>query len=202
MTRKNESPRLAGTNAGATDAQEFQHNSTPLKFHQDDVAGLVLSRLDHVDSRGAGRWSARCPAHPDKSPSLSLALGERGVLIRCWAGCALDEIVMALGLTVSDLFYDRHRQATRALPKRMERAPFLDTAYSLFIHHSNALWIRGQAVLGNAKALDTSAWTDADFNVAMQALAQAYDDLERSDLLADMAAEMRAKILTKKRGAA
>ena len=32
----------------------------------------VLSRLDKVRQRQPGQWSARCPAHIDKSPSLSI----------------------------------------------------------------------------------------------------------------------------------
>ncbi|WP_216819082.1 hypothetical protein [Thiohalocapsa sp. ML1] len=41
-------------------------------------AELLLGRLDGVIRTGEGRWSARCPAHEDRSPSLSVRLdGER-----------------------------------------------------------------------------------------------------------------------------
>jgi hypothetical protein len=54
---------------------------------------------------GRGRWSARCPAHADSSPSLSIAEGKDGrVVIRCWAGCATKDILAARGLTMRDLF--------------------------------------------------------------------------------------------------
>lgn len=46
----------------------------------------------------------RCPAHEDRSPSLSLAEGEDRVLIYCFAGCSVREIVAALDLTMDDLF--------------------------------------------------------------------------------------------------
>lgn len=59
----------------------------------------------HARRTGPGRWQARCPAHPDKCPSLSIAEGEDGrVLLHCFAGCALPEILAALGLTLRDLF--------------------------------------------------------------------------------------------------
>jgi hypothetical protein len=46
------------------------------------------------DVRGTSRgYIARCPAHPDKSPSLSLREGNDGrMLLHCFAGCAVPEI--------------------------------------------------------------------------------------------------------------
>lgn len=56
---------------------------------------------------GRGRYQARCPAHDDRHPSLSIAQGERGVLVRCWShGCTPASICAALGLTLRDLFHD------------------------------------------------------------------------------------------------
>lgn len=66
----------------------------------------LLSRLDGVRSRGAGKWSARCPAHQDKSPSLSVREGNKGLLLKCWVGCELTAIMGKLGLELTDLFYD------------------------------------------------------------------------------------------------
>ena len=37
-----------------------------------------------------------CPAHDDRSPSLSVRAGERAVLFHCFAGCAQSEILAAL----------------------------------------------------------------------------------------------------------
>jgi hypothetical protein len=54
---------------------------------------------------GAGRWKARCPAHSDRSPSLSIREGDDGrVLVLCRAGCSLDSILAALKLVKRDLF--------------------------------------------------------------------------------------------------
>ena len=87
-----------------------------------DPMGLVLDRLEGVRKSGAG-WIAKCPAHPDKSPSLSIREGERGVILRCFAGCSFAAIVDALGLRQSDTFYEslsapqRRQRATRAVLK-------------------------------------------------------------------------------------
>ncbi|MBM3380487.1 MAG: virulence-associated protein E [Betaproteobacteria bacterium] len=45
---------------------------------------------------GSG-WSARCPAHDDRTPSLSLRDSSDGkVLVRCHAGCDQDEVIAHL----------------------------------------------------------------------------------------------------------
>lgn len=72
----------------------------------DTPAGRILSKLGRVRKSGRG-WSARCPAHEDKEPSLSVSVGEDGrVLLFCHAGCAVDSILTALGVAASDLFAD------------------------------------------------------------------------------------------------
>ncbi len=63
-----------------------------------------LSRLDGVRETSTG-WQAKCPAHDDKTPSLSIAEGDDGrVLLKCHAGCTSEAIVQALGLDLRDLF--------------------------------------------------------------------------------------------------
>ncbi len=65
----------------------------------------ILSRLNGVRRVREGRWIARCPAHEDRSPSLSIALGRDGrVVIHDFAGCGAGDVVAALGLTLADLF--------------------------------------------------------------------------------------------------
>jgi putative DNA primase/helicase len=42
-------------------------------------------------------WMARCPAHDDRAPSLSIATGHGGkVLMRCHAGCDQRQVIAAL----------------------------------------------------------------------------------------------------------
>lgn len=64
----------------------------------------VLGRLDGV-TRAGKSYKALCPAHGDKSPSLSLKEGDDGrVLIHCFAGCLIEDVVAAIGMSMSDLF--------------------------------------------------------------------------------------------------
>lgn len=57
----------------------------------------VLDNLDRVQPSGDG-WSARCPAHDDTNPSLSVHEGDDGrVLLHCFAGCTYEHILAAIG---------------------------------------------------------------------------------------------------------
>jgi hypothetical protein len=69
------------------------------------VANELISRLDKVKRTGTDRWTARCPAHDDRGPSLAIREMEDGrVLLKCFAGCEAHEVVQALGMELSDLF--------------------------------------------------------------------------------------------------
>lgn len=82
---------------------------------------MVLSRLEKVRERQARQWSARCPAHADKGPSLSVRETPEGsVLLHCFAGCGVHEITAAMGLDMSDLFLPKQR--TGREPKRLARS--------------------------------------------------------------------------------
>jgi hypothetical protein len=63
----------------------------------------VLAKLSGLRKTGKG-WSARCPAHEDRRASLSVAEGDDGrALVKCHAGCTVEAIARAVGLTVRDL---------------------------------------------------------------------------------------------------
>lgn len=69
----------------------------------------ILSRLNKVKkSHGrANQWLACCPAHEDRSPSLSIMQNETGkVFIHCFAGCEGSAIMNAIGMTLADLYPD------------------------------------------------------------------------------------------------
>ena len=82
----------------------------------------TLSRLDKPRQRQPGQWSACCtgPNHKrgDKSPSLSIRETPEGsVLLHCFAGCEVAEIVASLGLELSDLFPPRDKPTSA--PKKI-----------------------------------------------------------------------------------
>jgi hypothetical protein len=65
---------------------------------------LFLGRLKNVRPSPHG-YVARCPGHDDQTPSLSIGVGSDGkILLKCFAGCSIERIVSALGLSLTDLF--------------------------------------------------------------------------------------------------
>lgn len=75
----------------------------------------VLDALTaHGDTprRSGDHWAARCPAHDDRSPSLSIGPAEKfpGAVLKCHTGCHLDDVLAALGLSSSDLFDEARDQ--------------------------------------------------------------------------------------------
>lgn len=68
---------------------------------------LLKTRLEKLRPAGRG-WVARCPAHDDRSASLSVAIGRNGnVLMNCFAGCTPASILQAVDLTMDDLFVNK-----------------------------------------------------------------------------------------------
>ncbi len=68
----------------------------------------LLSQLDGVRRTGQGRWLARCPAHPDKRPSLSIReLDDGRILAHDFGGCSVEEVLGAIGLEFDALFPER-----------------------------------------------------------------------------------------------
>lgn len=68
----------------------------------------ILARLDGVRKSGQG-YIAKCPAHEDKSPSLSLKEAANGdVVLHCFAGCSHVAVMESIGLKESDLFFEKY----------------------------------------------------------------------------------------------
>lgn len=75
----------------------------------EDFLNLLEPRQKKRDSRGS--WICRCPAHDDSTESLHVSMGknQRGseiILVKCFAGCGLDDILRALRLQKKDLVCD------------------------------------------------------------------------------------------------
>ncbi len=85
--------------------------------------------LDRLSARPAPRgWKAKCPAHEDRTPSLSLWLGRDGrLMLGCWAGCPKCAILAAAGLRWADLFPPQEGKRRRLAPMHIVAAyPYTD----------------------------------------------------------------------------
>jgi len=69
---------------------------------------VLLSQLTKVKPNGRGQYTACCPAHNDKHPSLAIRQTDDGkILLKCFGGCSAYEIVGAVGFSLTDLFPPR-----------------------------------------------------------------------------------------------
>ena len=78
----------------------------------------LLARLERVKQTGPGQWRARCPAHESEGLTLSIGEADSGaVLMHCFAGCEINDIVREVQLQISDLFprdkYIQHAKYAR-----------------------------------------------------------------------------------------
>ena len=75
----------------------------------------------HQSSKG---WTAQCPAHEDRNPSLSISEGDNDrAMLRCHAGCDVESICRALRLELKDLMpedpnYRSPRASTSTQPPK------------------------------------------------------------------------------------
>ncbi len=98
------------------------------------IAEDFISRLEKVRKAGDRSWSARCPAHADKSPSLRVTDTDGALLIHCFAGCSAAEIVAAVGLNLSDLFPPRDpRERAIYARERFTKGTLKDLQFELSV---------------------------------------------------------------------
>jgi hypothetical protein len=116
------------------------------------TADELVRFLDRVTIAGPATWRARCPAHADALPSLTVTAGDGGrVLLHCHAGCAIESILRALGLQFSDLFPVVHGLRILAAPLVPPVAEWLRSSRALTDIEIDRMWAtetkRGPAVV-------------------------------------------------------
>ena len=135
----------------------------------------LLTHLDAVRRTSRG-YLARCPAHADRSPSLSIAEGKRGVLLRCWAACSLDAICDALHITKRELFYGQATDPTtvRAAQRQRERKRAKERAQHVALGATADALRAAETFIASRRGLDISNFSDAQLDGELQALAECY----------------------------
>jgi replicative DNA helicase len=125
---------------------------------------VVLGRLDSP-KRTANGFDARCPAHDDRGPSLGISQAPDGrVLLRCRAGCSIEDVLGALELVKADLFPPREQRHSGAAVVRRQTYALRDVAGELVAEHERLeledgskrfVWRRnGTSGLAGLKAAD------------------------------------------------
>ncbi len=81
-----------------------------------EVIERLAAHTGHQPKKNGHGYSARCPAHDDQNPSLSINEEANGkILLHCFSGCAVEEVCSALQIQVSDLFPEKVQKDCRPI---------------------------------------------------------------------------------------
>jgi len=70
------------------------------------------------------RWTARCPAHNDRTPSLSISLAQDNrLLVHCHAKCNTEDVLSVVGLEMSDLYPSSASPSKKNAPEKHSPTP-------------------------------------------------------------------------------
>ncbi len=130
----------------------------------------ILKRLQKVRQTRSG-WMSICPAHDDRTASFSIARGERAILVHCFAGCTIQEIVQALGINVRDLFFDSgsRRSASQMIQERSrDRAVHLSFGVALDAMRE------AESLVLSARGIDITDFSSEQLEAALNVVAAAY----------------------------
>lgn len=79
-----------------------------------------LLKFDQVRPLKNGEYQARCPAHEDKTASLSIKESNEKIVMHCHAGCTVESICFKLGVSVKDLFAGKEKDRIEAIYKYID----------------------------------------------------------------------------------
>ena len=100
----------------------------------------ILDRFEHLKQTGPSRWLARCPAHDDKSPSLSIEDRNGFPLLHCFAGCEASAVLAAVGATWAEIMPERegYQAAQRDKVAQAEAIHERETFLAILAHMVDA----------------------------------------------------------------
>jgi 5S rRNA maturation endonuclease (ribonuclease M5) len=129
-----------------------------------ESASEIARRLEA--KRTPTGWLAKCPAHEDSNPSLSIGQNEDGkLLLHCHAGCSYEQVAKALGVSTKNTaapktFKRRKRVQQAEDPKPAEKPVALPQVEE--INQQHAALVSNEAAL--AKLLNDRRWSREDIN--------------------------------------
>ena len=121
----------------------------------------VLAYLPDAKPSGRDRWRTWCRACGGNTSALSVGVGDGdSVLLKCWKGCTVEEVIGAIGLEMHDLFPPKF---TASAPMRRRRLLTAGQALELLNDEAQLIALAGSNI-GHGIEL-----TDADRDRVLQA---------------------------------
>lgn len=70
-----------------------------------ELLNLIAHKTNCTPREYGKGYILRCPSHDDKKPSLSISqTNDQKKLVKCFVGCALEEVCGSIGIEVKQLF--------------------------------------------------------------------------------------------------
>src|SRR5574343_1971968 len=70
----------------------------------------LLERNNLNPAKNGEGYKALCPAHIDNKPSLAINNGDKGIIVKCFAGCNTNDICDRLGIKINALFREERER--------------------------------------------------------------------------------------------
>ena len=107
-----------------------------MSYRGNEFLELVEAATGKKGRQNERGWMAVCPSHEDDSPSLSIAEGDKGLVLNCFRGCSVSDICSSLGIKVHQLFYDSGTKKNYVKKTKYEREQFEIDTWVCFIWHN------------------------------------------------------------------
>ena len=131
----------------------------------------ALYRVTGYQPKRSGReWRGKCPAHRDRTPSLSISEGDDGrALLHCHAGCKTEDVLTALSLTMADLM------PPADVPPRSRNRPQADDKGKTYPTARDAVAALDEVMQRKHKARQAGCWSYLDVQRNSVAVVIRYD---------------------------
>ena len=113
----------------------------------------LLNRLQKVRNTGQSKWLACCPAHEDRSPSLSIKDTGSRLLVHCFAGCTAGDVVAAVGMELDDLIFDEQDKWRYRIEQERKRKLEQAMDDKILLHVAKAAIEKGEDIKESDKRL-------------------------------------------------
>ena len=82
-------------------------------MYMENLLEILSQKTGFLPIKRGKNYLAKCPAHEDNNPSLSVSHGNNGkLLLKCFTGCSIDNICRSLNIEKKTAFSQYKQYST------------------------------------------------------------------------------------------